>query len=319
MAVAAVLGGCLNAPFATWPPATPGAPPARPSPVITATPHITIQPAAPGERPALVLVAHKQQRQPRTSGDETRRLLLDPDTFLPRALEVQYGPGTVGARSTFQHAFIPVDAVPADFFDPASLRFVRPDPQAALDRVPPGFPLYWLGAQFAPSAGVPPLELWAAEWRTWTLEEPDDPPAGRSPAGSQSFNALELYYMRADDPVGEQPLVHLTAYRRADWDALRAQPRGRDAEEGPCWVREELRLPQGRATLFLGFQWRLTERRPDTPDPCPTDRAHDLFRAHVYLGEAVIIVDYGGEARRNQTREGLEALVRALRPHTSPR
>ncbi len=99
--------------------------------------------------------------------------------------------------------------------------------------------------------------------------------------------------------------MRLTAYRRGDWevqppDALGVGPFGH------CWAREELTLPRGRATLFLGFQWPLGS--PSSPDACPTDRPRDHFLAHVYFGETVVVVapalaapdargDGGGRAR----------------------
>ncbi len=302
VAAAAVLD-CPNAAFETYTFATSGAAPQR----SVATPSITIHPDQDAGRPAIVLIAHKRQ-QPWRSGPvtETRRLYLDPDTYLPFAEEVEresQGPGSHSrARLTYTHEFIPAGTVPAGFFDPAALRRARPDPQAALDQPPPGFTLYWLGAQFAGAAGVPPLEMWDVDrynpaYQRWDSDQ------------------IILDYTRADDPFGGQPVVRLTEYARTVWEtgqsAALAPPSQTHTPDGPCWTREEIALPNGRAILFLGFNW--PDHVPPGPDDgCPTDRPHDRFEAHVFLGETVIVVSPG--IWPNQTREGVEALVRALRP-----
>ena len=85
-----------------------------------------------------------------------------------------------------------------------------------------------------------------------------------------------------------------------------------EGPDGPCWTQQELPLPQGRATLFLGFNWPGSV--PPPPDACPVDRPRDRFLAHVYLGETIIIVEPWSWP--DQTREGLEAIVRALQPRT---
>ncbi len=191
-------------------------------------------------------------------------------------------------RATYAHEFIPAAAVPPDFFDPAALRALEPDPQAALDRPPPGFPLYWLGAQFPGAPGVPPLAL------------------GQSNRTGDAAQRFFLAYRGADALPPGQVLLRLTEYARTDWET--GTP-GEQGLPGPCWTPEELLLPQGRATLFRGF-------RHTPPDACPTGHPHDLFVAHVDLGETIVVVE---PAWPDQTREGLEAVVRALRPRTPPR
>ena len=75
---------------------------------------------------ALVLVAPEQRScvKEGCSAFETRRLYLDPATALPVGEETELvrGSSTTRGRATWRSEFIPVDAVPADFFDPASLR-----------------------------------------------------------------------------------------------------------------------------------------------------------------------------------------------------
>ena len=231
----------------------------------------------------------------------TRRLYLDPATALPLAEETERGGAvpTTRSRAVWSAEFIPVDALPADFFDPVALRGLRLDPQTVLDRPPPGFTVYWLGARFPGATGVPPLEL-RKVGRAWPT---DRPPTGR----------LYLFYHRPEDPDNEQPLLLLTEYSRAVWDAYPSAahyPR----PEGACWTQQDVTLPQGRATLFLGFFPTAAGVEP-SPGNCPTDRPHDRFLAYVYLGETVVVVSIGGRIPRIGTREGLEEIVRALQPH----
>ena len=162
------------------------------------------------------------------------------------------------------------------------------------DRPPLGFPAYWLGAGFPGAAGVPPLELWKVE-----RYNPTDRP--------WDSDQVRLDYTRADEPPGGQPVVRLTEYARAVWAT---RPPLAEGPDGPCWAQQEVPLPQGRATLFLGFSWPGSV--PPPPDACPVDRPHDRFLAHVYLGETVVVVEPWSWL--DQTREGLEAIVRALQP-----
>jgi hypothetical protein len=94
-----------------------------------------------------------------------------------------------------------------------------------------------------------------------------------------------------------------------------------------CWSRQEVVLPDGRATLLLGFASdRVRLVLPGTtPEAvaCPA-RPHDRFLAHAYLGQSVIQVAMpgvsgpGGSLKSPyDTRSGVEALVRALRPYSA--
>src|SRR5919198_4952999 len=103
-------------------------------------------------RPAIVLV--------RGTATGTWLLYLDARTFLPLAGELTglfsevTPPQPLQERMDFTHAFIPVHAVPAHFFDPAAFR-----PEALLNRAPRGFTIGWLGAHFAGRRHLPPLGL----------------------------------------------------------------------------------------------------------------------------------------------------------------
>lgn len=128
----------------------------------------------------------------------TRRLYLDPATYLPLALESE-GQVDVGQvkptreRRVYRHEFIPVDRVPADFFDPASIGYVPPDPEAPLNRTSPDLTVYWLGRDSPGAGGLPAL----------TLARVDTP---ASPAGP-GYRFM-LQYAWADDRFGP-PVVSL--------------------------------------------------------------------------------------------------------------
>lgn len=292
----AIVLGCPDAPFQTYAFATPGGAPQ----VGEANPAVTIQPDQYTVRPAILLVAEKRQ-QPYRSGpvNEARRLYLDPATYLPivEDVERQSGGQTTREHAIYAHDFTAA-ALPTDFFDPTALRRARPDPQGALDQPPAGFSLYWLGAHFAGAGGVPSMDLWHVD----RYNRADQP---------WSSDQFTLEYTRADDPFGGQPVLRLTEYARAVWDTL---PPSTHATDGPCWTQEELTLPNGRATLFLGFTW--PGGVPPRPDACPTDRPTDRFLAHVEIGGAMIVI--APWTWPGQTREEGEALVRALSLQASP-
>jgi hypothetical protein len=196
----------------------------------------------------------------------------------------------------FTHAFIPVHAVPAHFFDPAAFR-----PEALLNRAPRGFTIGWLGAHFAGRRHLPPLVLSKVEV-------------------TQPGPEFILFYASAD-AAGPgwwgRPLVTLveTSPRpRATWNS-RSRP------YGPCVARQDITLPRGRASIFMGFESNgALHLRP----PCPT-RPFDRFFAHVLLGQTVIRVDAPGAFMMRghtqslvkspyNTRQAMEVIVRALRP-----
>jgi len=96
-----------------------------------------------------------------------------------------------------------------------------------------------------------------------------------------------LYYWRADDPYAAgnpyaaagppgRPVVTLQVGPRGPWGPML----------GPCSVRHEITLPHGRASLC--DRWALA-----------------------YLGQTMVFVSAGGGYN---TREGMEVVVRALRP-----
>ena len=119
------------------------------------------------------------------------------------------------------------------------------------------------------------------------------------------------------------PVVTIEEWSPADWKANDAGRRSKRPPrwENPCWQREELELPDGRATIFSGFA---SEPPPGTsPDAafsepnCP-DQPHDQFIAQVELGPTFLFIEALSESDQNRSplnsQEGMEAIVRALRP-----
>jgi hypothetical protein len=55
-----------------------------------------------------------------------------------------------------------------------------------------------------------------------------------------------------------------------------------------CWARQDIILPRGRASIFMGFESGGANWTPQPP--CPT-RPYNRFTATAYLGQTVIRVD----------------------------
>jgi hypothetical protein len=243
-------------------------------------------------RPAIVLV--------RGTATGTWLLYLDARTFLPLAEESTglfsevTPPQPLQEREVFTHAFIPVHAVPAHFFDPAAFR-----PEAPLNRAPRGFTIDWLGAHFAGRRHLPPLVLSRVE-------------VTQRPSGPEFI----LFYSSADafGPGWWGPaLVTLVEEPLARWWRL---PAGSKPPYGPCWAHRDITTPRGRARILLGFE--------NAPGPgsksCPAP-PYNRFMAIAYLGQTVVFVDApeaqaGSRTITNpyNTRQGIERVVRALQP-----
>lgn len=241
----------------------------------------------------------------------TKRLYLDPDTYLPRALEsegqVDFGQvKPTFERRVYRHEFIALGAMPNDFFDPAAIGYVRTDPAEPLNRPTSDLTVHWLDREFPGVGDLPPLVLAKV-----------DEPLG----GGPGYRFL-LRYARADDRFGP-PVVTLQLWPRAAWDAVIAQGKGRPGWEHPCWQRSDINLPEGLATIFAGYS-SAAAGVPDGPlpesGPCP-DAPPNSFDAHAHLGQTVVLVDAPGAsspagqvASPYDSRAGMEAVVRALRP-----
>jgi hypothetical protein len=160
-----------------------------------------------GGRPAIVLIrTYTVETNGRLRRTDTIRLYLDARTFLPLARQwsVRLPSGQVlpnGDRVVYAHRFVPAQAVPARFFDPAALGYVPPNLEVPLNGSPPGFTVYWLGVHFPGAAGLPPLLLGKVEGPT-----------------EGSYSRFTLSYMPPDDPFGSA-VVALQEWPRANWVA----------------------------------------------------------------------------------------------------
>jgi hypothetical protein len=272
--------------------------------------HTEVQQGRYDGRPAIVLVTTGTSSGSDELFSFTKRLYLDPDTHLPLALEsegqVDFGQvRPTRERRIYKHGFIAADAVPPDFFDPASIGYAPPNPAELLNRASPDLTVYWLGGDFPGAGGLPALVLARVD-------------APVSPAGP-GYRFI-LNYARADDPFGP-PLVSLQLWPRAAWDSQLARSRGMNFWEDPCFAREEIALRDGRATVFSGFASDRARLPADEPRACPT-RPYDTYLAHAYLGRTVVFVTAprasgpsGIVASPYDTREGVETVVRALQRH----
>lgn len=258
-------------------------------------------------RPVIVLVTTGTISGSDETYTFTRRLYLDPATYLPIALE---GDGQVDfgmlmpakERYRFQHRFVSSEAVAKDLFDPASIGYAPTDPAHALDRPSTDMRVYWLGNEFAAAAGLPALVL-------SKIDVPEHGPGYR----------YLLYYAPRDDRYAP-PVASLQLWPRPAWDAVLRGARFGNVWDDPCWTREELSLPNGTATVFSGFAGEVRMGvTAGSGSPCPL-RPYDAFLAHLYLGDSVVMVNapgvsgvHGVTRSPYDTRDGIEALVRGLR------
>lgn len=269
-------------------------------------------------KPTIVLVTSGTVEGPDGRANSTDRRHLETDTYLPIALEhdVTEDHGetkTTVSRGTgvFTNEFVPADSLPGNFFDPASIGYVKVNPAGQLRATSWGIPVYWLGQKADGTGGLPGLVLGHVE-------------VPRYPGPGYKFI---LQYRGADAPGGP-PLLSVEEWSAADWDAIDSTNRtkGPPRWENPCWEREELELPDGRATIFSGFA---SEPTPATTSDASTseagcpDRPYDLFMAHVELGPTFLVIrapsgrvlgKTGLVQSPYDTREGMEAAVKALQP-----
>ncbi|CCF83793.1 hypothetical protein [Nitrolancea hollandica] len=262
-------------------------------------------------KPSIVLVTRGTTRGSDEQITFTDRLHLNPKTYLSITLErdgtIDFGE-TIPERGTwiFTNEFVPADSVANDFFDPASIGYVERDPADQLRQTSWGIPVHWLGQHVDGTGELPPLIL-------GPVEVPNYP----GPAYKFSLN-----YHSATDPY-RPPVLTVEEWSIADWKANDTKGRTKMPPrwETPCWEREELELPDGRATIYSGY----TLETLHTPPPdgtfsepnCP-DQPHDQFIAQVELGPTLLFIQAPGASSVVRSpydrREGMEAIVRALRP-----
>jgi hypothetical protein len=262
-------------------------------------------------KPSLVLVTSGTTRGSDERITFTDRLNLDPNTYLPIALErdgtIDYGETTPErGKRVFTNEFVPADSVANDFFDPVSIGYVERDPAGQLRQTSWGIPVHWPGQHLDGTGELPPLIL-----------GPVEVPIYHGPGYKFNLN------YRSDNDLYGPPVVTIEEWSTADWKASVAGRRSKRPPrwETPCWEREELELPEGRATIYSGY----TLETLYTPPPdgsfsepnCP-DQPHDQFVAQVERGPTFLFIQapggFGQTKSPYDSQEAMEAIVRALRP-----
>ncbi|HXG36086.1 MAG TPA: hypothetical protein VNL15_03875 [Dehalococcoidia bacterium] len=260
----------------------------------------------------------------RTSGsDETftfvRRIYLDAASFLPLAVEeegtVDYGEiAPLHSLRRYRGEFLEADALPPDFFDPASIGYVERDPEQPLRGAGGATPVYWLGRDFSGGSGLPAL----------TLERVDSaraPRPGGPPPGARIGPGYEyiLHYRLADDEFGP-PVLSLQEWPNSAWKAFLDQSRGGNWWDNPCVQRKDLSLAESTATIFPGARdTRVPEG--ERPSIVCSPQPPNLFLAHVYLPETVVFVtassacdpDSGCKESPYNSEQAMDLVARALK------
>jgi hypothetical protein len=235
--------------------------------------------------------------------DTTVRLFLDRDTFLPLGSTSE---GTLDAGvvypisydAPFLYEFVPLDSLPADFFDPASIGYVEKDPEEPLETQEIGVPVYWLGRGFEGGDGLPALALKSVF-------------AGSSLEGRPFSPEAEIFYRRADDDFG-WGMVVLAVYKPEDWETFLAQVPAR-WWRGPCVQRREIELGDRSAVIYAGP----SDASMGEAGCPPTGK----YIAHVYIGDAFVTISAPGLGTGTtfsdspyNSQVAIELLVRSLTP-----
>jgi len=211
----------------------------------------------------------------------TRRLYLDPKTFLPIAIEdegtVDYGQVVpLHTIQRYDSDFLPTNSLTAGLFEPTSIGYMQRDPEAPLRASDPGITVYWLGREFPGAGELPPLTL----QEVYVPEVYPPKPGQTGPTTGGPGYKMLISYRLSNDEFGPR-VLSLHVWSAPDWEASLQQSRGGNSWDQPCWEKKEVALPNGRATVFTG------EGCPEEPSE-PGRRAGAL--AHVYFPGTVVMV-----------------------------
>jgi hypothetical protein len=160
------------------------------------------------------------------STTSTTRLHLDAGTYLPVAA-VTVGQTDSGEVTDFEHTtlyqtdFVNADSLPNDFFEPASIGWVEPNPEDGLENLG-DVTVYWLGTDYPGTDDYPALALFS------TYVSPD----------VEDVNGVGLYnvsidYRLASEEFARSPQLELQIWDLDDWNEL-----GIQSVQSGC-VREE--------------------------------------------------------------------------------
>jgi hypothetical protein len=265
-------------------------------------------------RPAVVLVTTGTVEGSDERTSSTKLLYLDPDTFLPIGSEeegsVDYGPTVpVQAHSTYRSGFIAKDAVPPDFFAPASIGWQGV--MAPLDQAHNlGITPYWLGDRFDPGGGLPAIV-------------PSDVEVTQRNPHSSSY-VFSLTYGLEDNRFG-RPAFTMWEWEQSDYEAGSGPAQQASWNVNyPCHQQETISLPGGQATITRAFRSPPEPAPSGTPQRCP-DRPFDQFFTVVTLGNTVISIqasdigiDIGTSVSSYNSLEGMQAIIHGLRSRSGP-
>jgi hypothetical protein len=235
----------------------------------------------------------------------TDTLFLDPETYLPIALEgsgrvetLDAGGVVVGSQPTgrlvrYDHAFVDSSSFADEFFSPASLGYEESDPVGAITKSTPDFTAYWLGAEAAPE-GLMPITL-----RDAFISGSVNRPALR-------YRATVTYRPLVDE-FG-QTLLELQEWRLDEWDDFEGFMFSAWNED-PCVEKEEVREGARTATIYAAYSSAL---RDSASAPCP-NVAPDLFVAVVHVASTVIRASAAADSPYN-SEAGMREVIRSLKP-----
>jgi len=231
----------------------------------------------------------------------TQSLYLHPDPLLPLVSIMegaQNGDRPLRREARYEYEFVLLDSLAQDFFDPAAIGYVEPDPEEKLRGADVGITVYWLGVEFPGAEGLPPLSLRKAY------------PAGPSPPGYRAV----VEYRPADDRFGP-PVLDLQEFPRAEWEAFLAQSRGGNFWDEPCTQKTHIDMGDRRAIMFGGYEQL---RRPF--EGCP-EQPPDKWGAYVYIGDTVVLISIFGHVDGGEyipspysSARAMEVVVRGLVP-----
>lgn len=131
-----------------------------------------------------------------------RTLWVDPHTALPIAADTsgtydEGQPKSFAVHTTWTHEFIERTSLPRDFFSPESVGYRAGQ---RLRVLPANLPVYWLGDQFDPGAGLPTLSSLSVEVGDGSLYDALIDYSGESNTagnGGESGVMIQLYAHRA--------------------------------------------------------------------------------------------------------------------------
>ncbi|MCH8008422.1 MAG: hypothetical protein IIC91_06110 [Chloroflexi bacterium] len=229
----------------------------------------------------------------------TTRTFFNAVTFLPMGQVIE---GTLDIGETYpiqadfvyEHEFVPLDSLADDFFDPASIGYVEPDPgdvEKPLNDAE--IAVYWLGREFEGNGEYPALTLDSVFARL------------RSQSGEGGF-VVELRYRPADDEFGYN-WVSIRLYTPEAFEV-----RQENTRRNPCEETVELDLPGPRTTLRKHYH----DLAQNPGEPC---RPPDRISAAVYFDDVVVAIDApatvsGRETFRSpyDSEAAMELLIRSL-------